>query len=86
MILLRLIFSFFNIRSLLLPYAYGSIESIDSILLLLFELKAILLVTSVLKSCAFEISLLFCMNFVLSSLRLFTLTFFFFKYFISLSI
>ena len=45
--LLCLIFSFINIRSFLVPYAYVSIESIDHILLSLFELKAILLISSV---------------------------------------
>ena len=46
-ILLRLIFSFVYIRSLLVSYAYVSIESVDCILLLSFELTVILLISSV---------------------------------------
>ena len=46
---MRLIFSFLCIRSLLIPCAYVSIKSIDYILLSSFELKAILLISSVKK-------------------------------------
>ena len=70
-ILLHLISSFPLTRSLLVPYAYVSIESIDYILLSPFELKEILLISS-LKilclsllniCCVFNIDLLFLMNF-----------------------
>ena len=46
-ILMRLIFSFFYIRSLLIPCEYVSIESIDCFFLSSFELKAIFLISSV---------------------------------------
>ena len=69
-ILLRLISPFLLTRSLLVPYAYVSIESIDCILLSSFELKAILLISSVKTlclsllnlCCVFDIDLLFLMN------------------------
>ena len=50
-ILLHLISSFSLTRSLLIPYAYVSIESFDCILLSSFELNAILLICSVKKLC-----------------------------------
>ena len=70
-ILLHLISSFSLTRSLLFSYAYISIESIDCILLSSFELKAILLISSVKTlcfsllnlCCVFNIDLLFLMNF-----------------------
>ena len=46
-ILSYLTFSFLLIRFLFVPYVYVSIESIDCIVLLSFELKAILLISSV---------------------------------------
>ena len=46
-IFLRLIFSLSLTKSLLVPYAYVSIDSIHWILLSSFELKAILLISSV---------------------------------------
>ena len=46
-VLLHLISSFSLTRSVLVPYAYDSIESIDCILLSSFELKAILFISSV---------------------------------------
>ena len=69
-ILLHLISSFSLTRSLLGPYAYVSVESIDCILLSSFELKAVLLIPSVKTSClsllniccVFNIDLLFFMN------------------------
>ena len=50
-ILLHLASSFSLVRSLLLPYAYVSIKSIDCILLSSFELKEILLISSVKTLC-----------------------------------
>ena len=84
-ILLLLISSFSLTRTLLVPYAYVSIESIDCILLSSFELKAILLISSV-KTCfsllnlcyVFNVDLLFFMNSLWSSLRLSTSIFYFF--------
>ena len=69
-ILLHLISSFSLTRSLLVPYAYVSIETIDSILLLSLELKAILLISSVKVlclsllniCCVFNIDLLFLIS------------------------
>ena len=69
-ILSYLTFSFLPIRSLFVPYVYVSIESIDCIVLLSFELKAILLNSSVkilwlllLNLCGvFNINLLFFIN------------------------
>ena len=46
-ILLHFVFSILHIKSLLVPYAYASTESIDFILLSSFELKAISLISSV---------------------------------------
>ena len=46
-----LIFSFFRIISLLIPCGDASIESIDFIFLSLFELKSILLISSVNTLC-----------------------------------
>ena len=82
-----LFFTFLHIRSLLVPYACVSIESIDHILLSSFELKAILLISSVKTlclsllnlCCAFNISLLFFMDSFLSYLRRSTSIFFFLK-------
>ena len=76
-ILMRLVFSFLHRRSVLITCAYVSIESIDYILLSSFELKAILLISSVKTlclsllnlCCVFNISLFFTNTF-LSSLRL----------------
>ena len=69
-ILLHLIFSSLYTRSLLVPYGYVSIESIDLILLSSFELKAVLLISSVktsyfplLNLCyVFNLSLIFFKN------------------------
>ena len=64
-ILLHLFFSFSHIKSWLVPYAYVFTESIACVLLSLFEIKAILLISSV-KSC---LSLLrFCCVFNISFL------------------
>ena len=59
-ILLHLIFSLPVIRSLLVPYAHVSIESIDSIFLSSFLLKAILLNYSV-KTCLWLLNL-YCLS------------------------
>ena len=69
-ILLHLISSFSFTRSFLVPYAYVSVESVDCILLSSFELKAILLISSVKTlclsllnlCCVFDINLMFFMN------------------------
>ena len=66
-ILLHLISLFLLTRSLLVPYVYVSMESVDCILLSSFELKAILLTSSVKilcfsllnMCCLFNISLFF---------------------------
>ena len=76
--LLHLISSFSLTRSLIVPYAYVYIESIDCILLSSFELKAILLVSSVKTlclsllnlCCIFNIDLLFFIISLLFSLLL----------------
>ena len=81
------LFSFLHIRSLLVPYAYVSIQSIDCILLLSFELKAILLISSAKAlclsllnpCCVFNISFFFFTKSFWSSLRLSTSVFFFLK-------
>ena len=73
---MRLVFSFLHRRSVLITCAYVSIESIDYILLSSFELKAILLISSVKTlclsllnlCCVFNISLGFTNSF-LPSLR-----------------
>ena len=65
-------------KSLLAPYTYVSIESVDCILLSLFELKAILLISSVKTlcfsllniCCIFDIDLSFFINSLLFSLIL----------------
>ena len=44
---MRLIFSVVQIISLVIPNSYVAVESIDCILLSLFELEAILLISSV---------------------------------------
>ena len=82
--LLRLFFSFLHTRSLLVLYAYVSTKSIDFILLSSFELKELLLISSVKTLClsllnlfcAFNIS--FFTNSFWSPLRLSTLIFIFF--------
>ena len=69
-VILHVISSFSLARSLLVPYAYVSIESTDCILLSSFELKAILLISSAKILClsllnryfVFNIHLLFFMN------------------------
>ena len=58
-ILLHLISCLSPTKSLLIPYAYVSIESIDFILLSSFELKAILLISSVKTFCVSLLNL-FC--------------------------
>ena len=68
-VLLHLVSSFSFTRYLLVPYAYVSIELIDCIVLLSFELKKILLISSVKTlclsllnlCCVFDIDLLFLM-------------------------
>ena len=70
-ILLHLI-SFLLTRSLLVPYAHISIESIDCILLSSFKIKAILLISSIKTfcfsllnyCCGFNIDLLLFMNYL----------------------
>ena len=62
-ILSRLIFSFLHISSLHVPCAYVSIKSIDCILLSSFELKAILLITSVKTLCHSLLNLCCAFNF-----------------------
>ena len=66
-------------RSLLVPYAYVSIESTDYIILPPFELKAILLISSIktfcislLNLCCVFKYLLFFMNYLISFLKLST--------------
>ena len=79
-------------RSLLVPYSYVSIKSISCILFSSFELKAILLISSVKilcswvlnLCCTFNIDLLFLQNFC-NVLRLSILSSFFSKQFILLS-
>ena len=74
-ILLHLISSWSLTISLLVPYAYISIEWIDCILLSSFELRAILLISSVRTlyrsllnhCCIFNIDLLFFINSLWSS-------------------
>ena len=69
-VLLYLISSFSITRILLVPYAYVPIQSTDCILLLSFEIKAMLLISSVktlcfsllILCCVFNIDLLFLMN------------------------
>ena len=90
-ILLHLTSSFLLTRSLLVPYAYVSIESNDCILLSSFELNAILLISSVKTlclsllnlCCVFNIDLLFLMNFY-HFLKVYLCSFFS-RYFILLS-
>ena len=84
-ILSHLISSFLHIRSLLVPYAYVSIESIDSILLSSLALNAILLTSSVNAlffsllnlPCDHSISLLILSNSLSFSFRLSTSSLFF---------
>ena len=61
-ILLHLISSLSLTKSLLVPHAYVSIESIDSILLSSFELKAILLISSVKTLCLSLLNLCCILN------------------------
>ena len=70
-ILLDLISFFSFTRSLLVPYVYVSIESVDCIFLSSFELKAILSISSVKTCClllnpcyVFDIDLLFFRNYL----------------------
>ena len=56
---MRLIFSFLHIKPLLIPCAYFSIKSIDSILLSSFKLKKILLIFLV-KTPSFSLLCLCC--------------------------
>ena len=71
-ILLHVISPFLHTMCLLIPYVYVSIKSIDYILLSSFELKAILLNSSVKTlylsllnlCCDFKINLLFFMDFL----------------------
>ena len=49
-------------KTLVVPYAYVSIESIDSILLLSFELKAILLISPVKTLCLSILNLCYVRN------------------------
>ena len=84
-----LISPFLHIRSLLIPYAYVSIESIVSILLAGFKIKAIFLFSSVKTlsllllnlCCVFNISLFFTNSF-LSSVILATSIYFFLNNFL----
>ena len=77
-ILLHLISSFSLTRSLHVPYAYISVESIDCILLSSFEPKAILLISSIKTlcpsllnlCCVFNINLLLLLNSSWSSLSI----------------
>ena len=88
-ILLHIISYFLLIRPLIVSYTYVSIESIDCILLSLFELKAILLISSVrtlclslLKLCCiFNIDLLFFINYLILPISIL----FFSRYFILFS-
>ena len=76
-ILLHLVSSLLLTKPSLVPYAYTSIESIDCILLSSFELKAILLISSVETlclsllnfCCIFNIDLLLFINYLLFSLN-----------------
>ena len=71
-ILLNLVSSFSHTKSLLIPYAFFSIESFDCILKSSFEIKAILLISLVktlclsflIFCCVFNISLLFLTNYL----------------------
>ena len=71
-ILLNLVSSFSPTKSLLVPYAFFSIESFDCILKSSFEIKAILLISLVktlclsflIFCCVFNISLLFLTNYL----------------------
>ena len=92
-VLLHLFSSSLQIRSLLFPWAYVSIESIDCIILSSFELKAILIISSVKTlffsllnlCCVFRVILIFFMNSFWSSLILSTSILFFSKWFILFS-
>ena len=88
--IVAIIFFFLHTRSLLVPLAHASFESIDCILLSSLELKSILLICSVKifcvsllnLYCVFNISSLFLMN----SSGLSTSVLFLSKYFILFSI
>ena len=83
-ILLHLVFSFLHIKSLPITYTYIPIESISCILLLPFDLKATLLISSVKTlrlslpnlCCVFAINLLFFINSLWFSLGLFVFSLF----------
>ena len=66
MILLHLISSFLHTKPLFIPYAYVSIESNECILLSSFELKGILLISTVKTLCLSLLDL--CCVFNISSL------------------
>ena len=82
-ILLHLISSFLLTRSSLVPYTNFFIESIDCILISSFELKAILVISSVktlwfsLINLCFVFDICFFMNSFLYFLRLSSISFFF---------
>ena len=88
-ILLHLISSFSLTGSLVVPYAYVSLESTDSMLLLSFELNAILLTSSVKTlrlsllnlSCVFDIDLLFFYEFSMTFFKTICFNFIFFQTF-----
>ena len=88
-ILLHLISSFSLTGSLVVPYAYVSLESTDSMLLLSFELNAILLTSSVKTlrlsllnlSCVFDIDLLFFYEFFMTFFKTICFNFIFFQTF-----
>ena len=61
-ILILSVFSFFHIRSLLIPCVYVSIESVDCNLLSAFKLNAILLIYSVKRVCLSLLNLLKLLN------------------------
>ena len=63
--LLYLISSFLLPRSLLIPYTYVSVKSINCILLSSFELKAILLISSVKTLCLSLLNLCCVFNIIL---------------------
>ena len=61
-IFLHIISSFSLTRTLFVPYTYVSLKSIDHILLPLFELKEILLISSVKTLCLSNLNLCFVFN------------------------
>ena len=92
-VLLYCCFKFLHSRSLLVPYAYVSIEPIDCILLsslalnvILFTSSGNILRSSLLNLCGnFSINLLFFMNSLWFRLRLLSATLFFSHWFILFS-